>query len=171
MINELENLDSTNEELETTDSENGEESEEYTDREKQLYARLKKTEQELKELKLKPVEKVETKASPKVTANLSAAEVIALSKANIDPEDIDEVLEYAEYKKISVLEALKSHFIQATLSQKTEERNSAEAIAKPGRRGSSKLSDKEVLALGDKGEIPEELMERYAELRLTRKNR
>jgi len=160
---ELENIDSQNDELETFDSLNEEpeleeveesEEEEYSEREKQLYARLKKAEAELKEKKEAKAEK----KAPTVQANgLSTADIIALSRANIEDEDIDEVLEYAKFKKISVSEALKSSVVKATISERAEERKSAQAVYTGGgtRRAGGTVSDERLMADAQKGIMPE----------------
>jgi hypothetical protein len=180
MDNELETIDSTNDEQETLDSsnENNEDSEsietteeerdtpEYTENEKQLYARLKKAEKELKEAK-----KAEKK-EPKIDTNLSSLDIIALSKANIDDEDIDEVLDYAAYKGISVKEALNSSILKATLSEKAEERMSAKAVnTGTGRRSGGAVSDERLLADAKKGIMPSnpEDIAKLARMRIGRK--
>lgn len=156
---ELENIDSQNDELETFDSPNEEpeleeqEEEEYSEREKQLYARLKKAEKELKEKK-----EVKPEKKPAAQANgLSTTDIIALSRANIEDDDIDEVLEYAKFKKISVSEALKSSVVKATLSEKSEERKSAQAVYTGGgtRRAGGTVSDDRLLADAQKGIMPD----------------
>ena len=89
---ELENIDSPIDELETLDSTNEDEAAEdvedkpeYTEREKQLYARLKKAEGDLKTRKEVPVEK---KAEAKtVDGKLSTFDMLALQKANIDTQE------------------------------------------------------------------------------------
>lgn len=158
---ELENIDSQNDELETFDSPNEEpeveeqeEEEEYSEREKQLYARLKKAEKELKEKK----EAKPEKKAPAVQANgLSTADIIALTRANIEDDDIDEVLEYAKFRKISVSEALKSSVMKATLSERAEERKSAQAVYTGGgtRRAGGSISDERLMADAQKGIMPE----------------
>lgn len=117
---------------------------------------------------------IKNKQKPKVVAaehGLSTTDIIALSKADIQEEDLDEVLDFAKRKEITVREALKHPVLKATLQVLGEERKSAEAVATPGRRGATNLTDAQVLAMGDKGEIPEALMGRYAELRLKNKSR
>lgn len=169
MDDNQETLNSSNEEQETDNSPNveqeaGEESDapEYTEREKQYYARIKKLEQELKEVKT-------TKPEP-ATNGLSLAETIALSKADIAPEDIEDVLEYAQFKKMSVIDALKSPVMKATLAEKAEHRKSAAAVSTgAGRRaGSGAVSDDRLLSDAQKGIMPESEADiaRLTELRL-----
>lgn len=84
--------------------------------------------------------------------------MIALSKANIDVDDIPEVLDYAKYKGIPVAEALKSSVIQTTIRERAEERRSAE-IANTGKTKSSKaqISDDALLEMAEKGTLPEDV--------------
>jgi len=93
----------------------------------------------------------------KINAELSTMDIIALSKADIPNEDIEEVLEYAKFKKISIAEALKSSVVKATLADKSEIRKSAEATNTGNtRRGNSRTSDTEVLSNARKGILPKE---------------
>jgi len=165
---ESEELDSTTETVDQEDESTEEDKPDYTEREKQLYARAKKAEAALKENK--PAEKPKKKEAQ--TGNLSTLDIIALSKADIEDEDIDEVLEYAKYKGISVKEALGASILKATLSEKNEERKSAQAVNTGAtRRGSSQVSDDRLMADARKGVMPEkeEDMARLAILRI--KNR
>ena len=98
---------------------------------------------------------------------------IALSKADIAPEDIEDVVEYAQFKKMSVLEALKSPVMKATLAEKNELRKSAAAVNTGGSRraGSAGISDDRLLADAAKGIMPESEtdMARLQELRFKRR--
>lgn len=186
MENELETVDSLNDETETLDSTNENEGSEevaeehdgqdpYTEREKQLYARLKKAEQEKKELleAQKGTKKPEAPKPKASNSNLSTADIIALTRANIEPEDIDEVVSFANYKKISVTEALKHPAVKATIDANAEIRKSAQAVSVNGgrRAGNAGLSDERLLAMAEKGQLPESEadLNRLAELRLKRK--
>lgn len=182
---EIENLDSEIEETETVDSSNDEpevenetadeQEEEYTEREKQLYARLKKAEKEKKELlEAQKVTKKTEASKPKASnSNLSTADIIALTRANIEPDDIDEVVSYANFKKISITEALKHPAIKATLEANAEVRKSAQVVSISGgrRAGNGGLSDERLLANAEKGILPDNDADfnRLAELRLKNK--
>lgn len=114
----------------------------------------------------------EAPATTEAPANLSTADIIALSKANIDAEDVDEVLEYAKYKGISVAEALRSTVIKATLAEKDEHRKSALAVSTgTGRRADTQISDERLLADARKGIMPssEEDIARLTRLRFSKK--
>lgn len=103
---------------------------------------------------------------------LSTLDIIALSKANIDADDIDEVLDYAKFKRISVQEALKSNIIKSSLSEKEELRKSATATnTGASRRGSTATSDEQLLINARKGVMPdsEADIERLLKLKRERK--
>ena len=90
------------------------------------------------------------------TPALSAKDILAVSKAGIEPEDLDEVIEYASFKKIPLHEALKSTVIKATLAEKNEQRKSADATnTGSARRGSSVITDEQLLADAKKGNLPD----------------
>jgi len=115
--------------------------------------------EELAENYRKRAEKAEKKAkAPKKesTSSLTTSDILALAKADIDDEDMDEVLEYAAYKGISVKEALNSSIVKTTISEKAEERKSANAVNTGAtRRGSSQVSDDRLLADARKGVMPD----------------
>ena len=136
-------------ELETT--------EETTEEEAEIdwKARALKAEQTIIKAKAKP--KTETK--PELTVNasqLSARDLIALSKANLDDEDIEEVMDYAGYKKLSIADALKSPVIQATIQRNAELKKSAAAVnLGSSKRAGGSVSDERLLADAQKGVYPE----------------
>ncbi len=115
-------------------------------------ARAKKAEQAIIKAKAKHSD------TPKNQSGLSTFDMLALQKANIETEeDLDEVTDYANYKKISVAEALKSTFLKATLAEKAEQRTSAMAVnTGTGRRAASGvISDERLLADSSKGILPD----------------
>lgn len=129
---------------------------------KKLYARLKETKEE------KPEPKEEPKA-PSKSNKLTPMDIIALSKADIPEEDIQEVLDYAEYKKIPVSEALKSPVVRATLSEKKEERASAQAAnVRTTARGTQKVTPDKLLSDMKSGKVPDndDDMQRLVKARL-----
>lgn len=129
---------------------------------KQLYARTKKSEGfELVDGKwVKPSDdegkkkkKEDTDPSEK---SLNQRDLIALINAKIPEEDMDEVLQYAEFRKISVKDALESPVIKNILATKEEMRKTAEGANTGGnKRGTSKVSDETLVANADKGIMPE----------------
>jgi len=109
------------------------------------------------------VEKPEVKSS-----DLSTKDLYALIDAKVPETDIEEVREYAQLKKISIAEALKSTVVKTILSDNAEKRKSAE-ISSTGssKRSSGKMSDAALLEKAMKGELPDskEDMERLFNLR------
>jgi hypothetical protein len=102
---------------------------------------------------LSKAEKV-TESTPETS--LSAKDILAVSKAGIEPEDLDEVIEYAKFKNIPIHEALKSSVVKATIAEKTELRRSADATnTSSARRASSQISDERLLSDAEKGELPD----------------
>lgn len=119
----------------------------------------------------KKPEREVSKVAPKKQSDLSAVDIIAISKANIEAEDVEEVVDYAKYKGISIVEALKSNVIKATLTQKEELRKTAQATSTgTSRRGSASITDGQLIANAEKGIMPESDADydRLAELRLKR---
>jgi hypothetical protein len=119
-----------------------------------IKARLAKAEELAKNYKIR-AEKAESR--PKEEApNLSMADILAVTKAGIEPEDLDEAVEYAKFKGISLHEALKSSVMKATLAEKAELRKSADATnTGTVRRASTQVSDERLLADAQKGDLPD----------------
>jgi hypothetical protein len=125
---------------------------EETEAEIDWEARAKKAEAAIIKAKSKP--KTEKK-EPQTDTTLSPLDIIALSKANIDDADIEEVLDYAAYKGISVREALNSSILKTTLAEKAEERKSAMAVnTGTGRRSGGAVSEERLMADAKKGIMP-----------------
>lgn len=98
---------------------------------------------------------VQPKAEP--TGALSSKDLIALMKGDVHEDDVDEVVDYAKFKKISIAEALKSTVIRASLDEKREQRKTAEAT-NVGRTRSGNVRNSEETLLGKArktGEIPD----------------
>lgn len=101
--------------------------------------------------------------------DLSTKDLLALMNAKISEDDIEDVLEYASFKKIPVSEALKSSVVKATLNDKAEERRLSVATSSGAqRRSTHKVSDEAIYANAKKGEVPE-TDEGYAALWRARK--
>jgi hypothetical protein len=163
---------------ETTDS-NEVETDESSESLEELKERLAKAEELANNYKIR-AEKAENKSAktetpkvaPKKSLDLSPAEIIAFSKANIEAEDVEDVLEYARFKGIPVMEALKSNVMKATLSEKNELRKSAEATNTGStRRGTSVISDAQLLENAKKGILPDSDadLDRLTSLQVNRK--
>lgn len=93
----------------------------------------------------------------KVTGDLSSKDIIAITRAGISDEDLDEVLDFAKYKKIPIVEALKNKTLKTLLKDNDEQRKTAAASnTGTARRGSVKVSDEEIVSRLDRGEVPED---------------
>lgn len=132
---------------------------------KQLYSRMKTAEgfEQDKEgkwvKKEKPIENKEEKKEEKKTEpgepQLSVRDTLALAKSDVQEDDYDEVLSFAAYKKISVAEALKDKTLKGILSDRVEERRSAEVSETGKTRAPQKPSGSALIAKAQKGDLPE----------------
>lgn len=92
-----------------------------------------------------------------VKPEISTTDVIALIKANIPEDDIDDVKDYAKFKGISIAEAIKTPTIKSLLSEKAEARQTANATnVSNARRSPAKVSGETLLHKAQKGEMPDE---------------
>lgn len=111
--------------------------------------RAEKAEQELK--RSKPAESILEKKD-----DLSPKDVLALAKANLHEDDLEEVIEFARFKKIEVTDALKNPTLKTILTEKAEFRKTADATTTgQQRRVATKVTDEALLDKASKGEIPE----------------
>lgn len=87
---------------------------------------------------------------------LSLKDTLALAKAGLEDSDFDEVISYADYRKITISDALKDKTLKTILSDKAEERATAEAtnIGRSG-RGTTTVSPQAILSNAQKGKLPE----------------
>src|SRR5882724_9259910 len=100
---------------------------------KKLFERAKKAEAEVKTLKSKPIATVAVSEPEQV--QLTPMDAIILSKADIsEKEDIEAIVEYANYKHITVAAAMKTSVMKAELAQRKEERKTARATNTGGSR-------------------------------------
>ena len=140
-----------NEEITETTTETPEESVE------DLKARLAKAEELATNQRIR-AEKAETKAkqTKEVKSDLSNQDLLFLAKSDVHEEDMDELLDYAKFKKVSVKEA--HQMMQGLLKVRADERRTANATqVKGGTRGTSKVSGEELLARAQAtGEVPED---------------
>lgn len=162
--NEFENVNSTNDTEETV---NEEEIEINLDEEVEDIEGLKQTIKTLQAQKdhwrkkaqqEKPTEKkVETKEEVKSTNGLSISDTLALIKNGVDEDDIDEIVEFSQFKKISIAEALKTNTVKKILSEKQEMRRTAEATSTGTvKRSSTKVSDEDIVSNANSGKLPED---------------
>jgi hypothetical protein len=116
---------------------------------KRLFERAKKAEAEAKELKAKVTPKPQPKVEPSEKQDgLTPLDAVLLAKSNVsEPEDIEEVITYAQYKKISIKDALADKTLQLILRDKADTRATSEATnTGPARRGTVKPTDEQILA-------------------------
>lgn len=167
---EHENLDSTNEEQtaeeveESTETENEENTKkssddtsdesEFTDREKRLYARAKKAEEELKELRSS-----EQKEKPKTKKESPEEILVARLEARgvLEADDQSFVLKYAKVEGISPIEALEEEFVQDRLKANEQRRKSSQAAPRNNNRA-AKPADEVAVAVKrykQDGSLPE----------------
>ncbi len=89
-------------------------------------------------------------------ASLSPLDIIAITRANVDEDDIADVLEVAQIKKISISEALKLPITKSILAEKGEQRSIAQATNTGAtRRGTSKATTETLIDRASKGQLPE----------------
>lgn len=88
---------------------------------------------------------------------ISQRDMFTLVAAKVAEDDVDEVVDYAKHKGISVKEALSSNVVKAILAEKQAERKTAEATNTSGaRRGSAKITSERLMQNAElKGELPE----------------
>lgn len=102
-------------------------------------------------------EKAEKKAkeAPAImTDGLASKDVIYLAKADIHEDDVDEVLDIARAKKISISKA--HEYLKPILEVRKEQRSTANAANVSNvRRGSSKMTDETLLSNADNGKLPD----------------
>lgn len=136
-----------------------------TDEEKET---LRKENEELKAKNKQLFERAKKQPAPK-PADLSQTDLYVLMKADVAPDDIADVTEYAKLKGISVEEALKTNVVKTILADKAEERKTSEA-ANTGRarRAGSAVSDEAILANASKGSLPDDT-DRVAQARMDRR--
>jgi len=120
----------------------------------ELKKKLKTVEAQKDHWRKKATEGKDTKAE--TSSTLTPKDLYALMQAGVSEDDIDEVTEFAGFKKISVAEALKHDVVKTILSNKKEFRKTAEvANATPSRKGVSKVADDVLTSNLSKGIIPE----------------
>jgi len=125
---------------------------------KQLFERAKKAEG-FEKVDGKWVKK--TKAAPAPAAapvepsnNLSTKDVLALTQAGVTADDFDEVERVAKILGKPILEALQDKTLKSILKERADERKTAEVThTRGGARGTAKVSDADILAKAERGEV------------------
>lgn len=167
MSNEEEVVVDLNNEEEVETEETVEETEETTDevveekpretleeRRARLKRQLEQTEKKLGITVKKPAQvEVESKK------DLNSKDLIALVNAKINEEDIDDVVEYATFKKMSIAEALKSPVVKSLISEKEAVRKTANATNTGANKRSStvKPTGETLLQKARAGEFPDDV--------------
>lgn len=154
-LNTEEEQDSLNPEEEQDDSLNSSE-EDVSSKLKELAQnyriRAEKAEKQAKTLK----EKLEKESPRESKGELSQSDLIGLIRADVHEDDIQDVVDYAKLKKISVSEALKANVVKSLLTEKKEERTTAEATATGNKRSGVRIpTGKEILYQAEQGNMPE----------------
>lgn len=113
---------------------------ELEEKNKKLYARLKKKEEE---------------NAAATTDGLTNKDLLFLAKAEIHEDDIEDVTRYANLNKVTVSEAF--NYLKPVLDVRSQERKTAQATnTKSVARGSSKISPEDILRKAEStGEVPE----------------
>jgi len=108
---------------------------------KQLFERAKKAEEAKK-----------TDTAPSQDLAITPKDYLALTEHKVSAEDFDEVAEFARFKGISVAEALKQPVMKTILTEKAEERRTAQATATKSGRGTTKPNDDDLMRRASSGE-------------------
>lgn len=112
---------------------------------------LKKEGYEYKDGKWVKKTQASAEAAP-TQSTLSPTDVIALTNAKVHEDDVDEVLGYSAYRKISIAKALKDPTLKTILSTRAEERQSSNLATTKSPRGASKVSGETLIDRARKGE-------------------
>lgn len=151
--NNQENVDSTTTNTDENSDDNIDEVKAELAKAKELANNYKIRAEKAEDRAKKP--EVKTQSSKK-EGDLSPMDIISLSKANIEADDVAEVMEYAKFKGISVTDAMKSNVVKTLLKENAEMRNVAQATNTGGsRRQTGKVSDETLLSNAAKGIMPE----------------
>lgn len=89
--------------------------------------------------------------------NLSAQDVLVLTKANVHEDDLETVMEYASFKKLSLSDALKDSTLKSILDGNEDVRKTANATqVRGGARGTAEITGEAILQKAEQtGEVPE----------------
>lgn len=113
------------------------ERDEFEKKNKQLYERLKK--------------------APKAENILTPQDVLALSAAQLHPDDLEEVQNWSSYKKLPIRDALADSTLKTILAARVEERRTSAAMQTKSGRGSTQVSGEQLLTKArSTGEVPDD---------------
>lgn len=178
-VDESENSDSQNDNDGDDSADEDADDQDLKEKNKKLFARAKKAEDALKKIKADKAETSESNLPVKKTkaaqaeVGLTPMDAIILGKADItEQQDIEEVVKWANYNKISVAKALKDKTLLTILNERKEERQTAEAThTGGGRRGSRAPSADEVNDNASQGKFPDKPEDLAAARAEKRKNK
>lgn len=152
--------------LETTETEaEAVETTEVTESVEELKAQLEaerkareETEGKNKQL-FERIKKAETKPKAEVQeGSLTPKDYLALTRAGVTDEDFDEVVRVAKILGKPIAEALSDKTLKSILSERADERKTANAThTKGGARGTAKVSDEDVLSKAERGEAVDDM--------------
>lgn len=152
MPEEIETIDSQNDEgteQEEIHQEDAETREQYTEREKQYYARIKKLENENKLLKEPKDERKE-----EVKSDLSTKDILYLSKTDIHDEDVEELIEVSQKMQLPIKDA--HAFMKPILKERDEKRKTEEATEIKSSRQSNRKDPASILERArTTGQVPD----------------
>jgi hypothetical protein len=135
-----------------------------TDAEKEA---LRKENEELKKKNSQLFERVKKAKETTDKDGLTVLDGLALQKEGIDhDEDIQEAVDYAAYKKITVRDALKHDALKSIIKDKVEVRRSALAAQTRSPRGTQTVSHETVLQRAREGNVKETDIEKLTEARM-----
>lgn len=105
----------------------------------------------------KPLESKPNNPKPEEVKSddLTIKDSILIQRANVDVEDIDEVVKWAKFNKQTIGEALQDDILKAVLAKKSEIRKTSQATSTgPTKRVVTKKSDEEIIQDSQSGKIP-----------------
>lgn len=112
---------------------------ELEEKNKQLFERVKKGEQKV----------------PSKDSEIANKDILYLAKADINEDDVNEILEWSKFKKVSVKEAHEA--LKPMLSVRNEQRKTAAATnTNTSARGGSKIDGATLLQNASAGKLPDD---------------
>lgn len=153
-------------EVDTNEEEDVEAIKAELEKEKAAKAELEKKNKQLYE-RIKKGEKGEGES-------LNVKDILALKDAEVTAEDLDEVQDFAKYRKISIAEALQSKTLKTILAERKEERRTAQATETKSPRGIAKVTGEDILRKAEAtGEVPDSIdgIKSMLEARLARRKK
>lgn len=121
----------------------------------ELQKKLKTIEAQKEHWRKKATTQTQAPKQEQSVDSLSSKDLLSLMKAEVNEDDIDDVVEYATFKKISIADALKTSTVKAIIAEKNEYRKTAELSNTSNvRKGVSKVSDDTLVRKLNDGEVP-----------------